>query len=361
MNIVSAMTVQPPCTLEDHQQALAAIAHNEEEVAEHASGDFPVEVEPKDFNVPAARVIMKVMYAARMARPDLLRTIAFLARYLTKWTDDMDKRLHRLMVYIQNSLAYRMYAWNDQGVADGPFKLRVYSDSDFAGCSQTQRSTTGAIVFLTRSGAKIPLAYLSKRQTCVSHSTPEAEIVAMDSTIRLLALPLVQIADEVFGITKIQIMGDNKGMLCVMKSGRSPTMRHLSRSHRVSVAWLHEQHKREHFEFAYVETDSMAADMFTKSMPSPAKWTHARKSICVLASVDELADAIRTSRMTRVCHVDVVPQPQLPITVCLASVAFHAVVARPSASARVMEADTLETLTRRHAAARILRGSRIFC
>ena len=151
-------------------------------------------------------------------------------------------------------------------------------------------------------------------------------------------------------------------MLCVMKSGRNPTMRHLSRSHRVSVAWLHEQYKRENFEFAYAETDSMAADMFTKSMPNPAKWTHARKSICVLASVDELADAIRTSRMTRVCHVDVVPQPQLPTIVCLASVAFHAVVARPSASARVMEADTLETLSRRHTAARILRGgSRRFC
>ena len=159
---------------------LAAVGNSEEEVDQYvsaatpvASGDFPVEVEPKDFNVPAARVIMKVMYAARMARPDLQRTIAFLARYLTKWTEDMDKRLHRLMVYIQNSLSYRMYAWNDQGAADRPFKLRVYSDSDFVGCSQTQRSTTGAIVFLTRSGAKIPLAYLSK--SCLLYTSDAAD------------------------------------------------------------------------------------------------------------------------------------------------------------------------------------------
>ena len=75
----------------------------------------------------------------------------------------------------------------------------------------------------------------------------------MDSTIRLLALLVVQTVDEVFGITKAQIMGDNQGMLCVMKSGRNPTMRHLTRSHRVSVAWLHEQNKREEFEFAYIE------------------------------------------------------------------------------------------------------------
>ena len=96
MNSVSAMKVQSPCVPEDHQLAPAAIGNSEEEVDQYASGaipvtsgDFPVEVEPKDFNVPAARVIMKVMYAARMARPDLLRTIAFLARYLTKWTDDI--------------------------------------------------------------------------------------------------------------------------------------------------------------------------------------------------------------------------------------------------------------------------------
>ena len=105
--------------------------------------------------------------------------------------------------------------------------------------------------------------------------------MAMDTTIRLLALPLASIADEVFGATKIQIMGDNQGMLCVIRTGRNPTMRHLARTHRVSVAWLHEQHQREDFEFSYVDTDNMAADMFTKSIPNPQKWFEARKSIRV--------------------------------------------------------------------------------
>ena len=147
------------------------MVNSEAEVAEYASGAFLADESPKEFNVPAAKVIMKLMYCARMARPDLLRTISYLARYLTTWTEDTEKRLHKLMVYVQNSLAYRMYAWNDQSAAAGPYTLRVYSDSDFAGCSQTQRSTIGATVLLTRSGAKIPFAYLSKRQTCVSHST----------------------------------------------------------------------------------------------------------------------------------------------------------------------------------------------
>ena len=76
------------------------MVNSEAEIADFASGAFPPEDKPKEFNTAAARVIMKIMYAARMARPDLLRTIGYLARYLTKWTEDMDKRLHKLMVYV---------------------------------------------------------------------------------------------------------------------------------------------------------------------------------------------------------------------------------------------------------------------
>ena len=61
--------------------------------------------------------------------------------------------------------------------------------------------------------------------------------------------------------------------------GRNPAMRHLSRTRRVSVAWLHEQHAREGFDFEDASTDGMAADIFTKSTHVLAKWTEARKLI----------------------------------------------------------------------------------
>ena len=80
MATTSSRKVQTPCTPEDHQQAPAAVVNSAAEVAEYASGDFPADESPKEFNVPVAKVIMKLMYCARMARPDLLRTISFLAR-----------------------------------------------------------------------------------------------------------------------------------------------------------------------------------------------------------------------------------------------------------------------------------------
>ena len=151
----------------------------------------------------------------------------------------MDTSLHRLMSYIHHSCAYRMYAWvgSDQKI----FSLDVYSDSDYAGCTETQRSTTGSIVFSALRLCRCRSPLYPKRQGFVSRSTPEAEIVAMDTTIRVLTLPALSMAEELSPRVKVRICGDYQAMLCVMKTGRNPAMRHLSRTHRVSIAWLHEQ------------------------------------------------------------------------------------------------------------------------
>ena len=45
----------------------------------------------------ACRVLMKVLYAARMSRFDLLRATCSLATHVTKWTRWCDKALHRLI------------------------------------------------------------------------------------------------------------------------------------------------------------------------------------------------------------------------------------------------------------------------
>ena len=88
----------------------------------------------------------------------------------------------------------------------------------------------------------------------------------MDTSLRLLALPLMLLVEEVFHTARIQIAGDNQSMLHILKTGRNPTMRHLSRTHRVGATWLYEQHIRGDFELACVSIDGMAADIFTKSI-----------------------------------------------------------------------------------------------
>ena len=55
----------------------------------------------------AAGVLMKILYAARIARFDLLRTDNRLARRITKWTEEDDAALLRLISFIQHSRRIR--------------------------------------------------------------------------------------------------------------------------------------------------------------------------------------------------------------------------------------------------------------
>ena len=59
----------------------------------------------------AARVLMKVLYAARLARYDLLRGVGALASMITKWDKWQDRKLHKLMCYINSTLKIGMISW----------------------------------------------------------------------------------------------------------------------------------------------------------------------------------------------------------------------------------------------------------
>ena len=75
----------------------------------------------------------------------------------------------------------------------------------------------------------------------MSHSTPEAEIVAADFALRTSGLPAKQLWNIILeGSAGLVFHEDNQAMIRVCQTGRNPTMRHLGRTHSVSVAWLHE-------------------------------------------------------------------------------------------------------------------------
>ena len=67
-------------------------------------------------------------------------------------------------------------------------------------------------------------------------------------------------------------------MIRVAETGRNPTMRHLHRVHRISVACMHEwlgPNNPFGISLDKEPTDSMAADIYTKAFTDPLKWDHA--------------------------------------------------------------------------------------
>ena len=93
----------------------------------------------------AARVLMKVLFAARMARYDLLRATQGLASRVTKWSRDCDRSLHRLMSYIHSTMNRTMIGF----VGDPPEQCKtwLFADSDHAG-EHDNRSTSGCLLAL---------------------------------------------------------------------------------------------------------------------------------------------------------------------------------------------------------------------
>ena len=233
----------------------------------------------------AASVLMKLLYAARIARFDLLRSINALARNVTKWTKDDDARLHHLMCYVNSTLSLKMIGWVGDKIED--LSLGLFADADFAGCAQSLRSTSGSHLQVQGKFTRFPLAGGSKRQGCVSHSTPEAEIVAADTALRTLGIPalsLWKVLAKVF--PQLLFHDDNQGMIGVVRSGRNPTMRHLERTHGIFIASMHEHFQKDYFVLIYEITAKMAADIHTKGFRNPMAW----KKACMLINLLEPQD-----------------------------------------------------------------------
>ena len=85
---------------------------------------------------------------------------------------------------------------------------------------------------------------------------------------------------------KLRFHEDNEAMIRIMQSGRNPTMRHLGRTHGVSINWLHERFKEKWIQLVKEDTTTMCADIFTKAFDNKDTWNHA----CSLINVYDFSD-----------------------------------------------------------------------
>ena len=101
------------------------------------------------------------------------------------------------MSYIHSTLQHRMVGYVGEDIRN--VQVHVYADADFAGDPSTKRSTTDVHMCLPGAFTCFPINGQSKRQECVSHSTPEAEIVAADWALRREGLPMLDLWDVLVG------------------------------------------------------------------------------------------------------------------------------------------------------------------
>ena len=145
------------------------------------------ENEPKGVLQPiASKVLMKILFAARMSRFDLLRAVQGLAARVTQWSTSCDAALRRLVCYINSTLDLRLQGFVGDQVMD--CKLYLFADADHAGeCDN--RSTSGGFLVLVGPNTYFPLTAFSKKQTATAMSSTESEVVAANLSLRAVGLP----------------------------------------------------------------------------------------------------------------------------------------------------------------------------
>ena len=219
----------------------------------------------------------------RIGRLDIFWSVNKLARAITKWTRACYKRLARVVhsshLWIQNTAV--MWEIQHNNADWDCFKTLIlqemYKDS---------KSSSGRLLCISRSHTFLPVNWICKKQTSDSHSSIEAEIISLDASFthgwNTSSWSLgfgwwsdKKSKDQARGDssgnttsnkhtknqTKVAIYHDdlqlsnvdydssnekssrphfehNEAVIKMIIKGRSPTMRHVSRIHRVALDLL---------------------------------------------------------------------------------------------------------------------------
>ena len=163
---------------------------------------------------------------------------------------------------------------------------------------------------------------MCKKQTAVSHCSTESEIISLDTGLRFDGLPALELWDLIVSVlgnvsrvsdrsgkpesddhkhhkshnkidaikdidvvpsnvqsahqeALLYVFEDNEAVIKMIIKGRSPTMRHVSRTHRVALDWLFDRINLDpKIQIKYIDTKNQLADILTKGNFTRDEWNH---------------------------------------------------------------------------------------
>ncbi|KAL0415524.1 UNVERIFIED_CONTAM: Retrovirus-related Pol polyprotein from transposon TNT 1-94 [Sesamum latifolium] len=120
-------------------------------------------------DIPYASAIGSLMYAQVCTRPDIAFAVGMLGRYQSNPGLDHWRAAKKVMRYLQGTKDYMLMYRRTENL-----EVVGYSDSNFAGCVDSKKSTS-CYIFMIVGGA---VSWRSAKQTLIATSTMEAEFVS---------------------------------------------------------------------------------------------------------------------------------------------------------------------------------------
>lgn len=207
-------------------------------------------------NYPYRQLIGSLLYLANGTRPDISYAIGVASRYLENPSISHVNAAKRILKYIKGTMSYGILYGST-----GKIIISGYSDSDYAGCLDTRRSTTGYVFTLNGSA----ITWCSRRQASTTRSTAEAEyIAASEASSELVWLNrlLGEIVPNQFDTPILHI--DNESALKLVKN---PVLHRRTKHIDVAYHFIRDKYDEGEFSIESISTHDQLADSLTKALP----------------------------------------------------------------------------------------------
>ena len=143
-----------------------------------------------------SQIVLKYLYLTLIGRPDILWSVNKLARTVTKWTKACYKRLSRLISHIHHTCECKQYC---QETLSNNADLDCFKTPILLEFLRIQKSSDGTFCVLG-SHTFVPISWMCKKQTSVSHISTESEIISLDAGLRLDGIPALDLWDLIVAV-----------------------------------------------------------------------------------------------------------------------------------------------------------------
>ena len=208
-------------------------------------------------------MVGSLIYLAVISRPDISYAVGVVSRFSSNPNQQHLAAVTRIYAYLKGSKTRGLHF--DRQLKDG-WQLKGFVDSDWGGCNDTGRSTTGWVFTLAGS----PISWASQRQKTAALSTCEAEYMAateaakeaiwLKGLINELRIPEVK-------ILAVPLMIDNNAALKLTRN----TEFHARTKHiNIRYHFIREHVEEGNLDPVRVPTQENISDILTKALARPA-------------------------------------------------------------------------------------------
>ncbi|CAE7219174.1 RE1 [Symbiodinium natans] len=200
----------------------------------------------------AQKITGELLWISQRSRPDLAFHLSIMASHVLKNPEKVIQIGSRILGFLQRTKARGLL------LVPGGVTLQAFSDSSFAPTGR--RSHTGTLVCLYN----CPVAWRSGRQSFVTLSTAECELVASIDSIVLARAVMAVIRQLDIQVNVLELQIDNMAAVGLSSDGAgSWRTRHL----KVRASYLREQAKFGFLKVCHCRGQFQKADLLTKPLP----------------------------------------------------------------------------------------------